>query len=457
MRSGIATSRSSRDDDPFVQRAAASPSAVGAALRSIARELDVFDISTPRILPRMLPRIAGALGLERMLAYGLRREGRGWCFSFVESYNLVAHDVRAEIASLDAILREAAELPLFDPANPDPAQRNTVRVLPPLRALVADGLGEWGPPETRPARTTLGARLLTAMEPWHIADAHCVRVLLCDGAELLGWIGGYHPAPISPVTVARFRRLVPSLQRRLRAERILGVRVGPVDGIIAATLKHVAKPAYVTDLRGNLLATNDPGRARFTRNPETTHALLQRPQTVAGAPRITVHEVNDHATTGMRLVVIEEEAAAPPAPPVHAFGQKHGLTARQIEVLSHLVTGASNVNIALALGCAERTVETHLAAIFKRLGCMSRVELVGQVLLTEREPITNVSNCVAEENQTYILYITHALLRSRSLIIKNFSARETPPRHPLMWWHERQRNHTKTQPSIARILDTDNA
>ena len=385
MGASINMTRGSRGDVPCVHGAAeASQWAVGSELRAIARELHLIDITAQRILPQMLPRIAGALGLQRMLAYGLCRKGVGWRIEELATHNLDARKASEVTASLDEILGDADELPLFDPANPDPAQRNTVRVLPPLRALVADGLGEWGPPKTRPARTTLGARLLTAMEPWHIADAHCVRVLLCDGAELLGWIGGYDPAPISPVTVTRFRRLVPSLQRRLRAERILGVRVGLVDGIIAATLKHIAEPAYVTDLQGHLLATNDPGRARYTSNPETTQALLQRPRTVAGAPRITVHEVNDHATTGMRLVVMEEEAAAPPAPMVHAFGKKHGLTARQIEVLSHLVTGATNVNIAMALGCTERTVETHLAAIFKRLRCMSRVELVGRVLLIER-------------------------------------------------------------------------
>jgi DNA-binding CsgD family transcriptional regulator len=348
-------------------------------LRCIARELDVIDITAPRIMPRMLPRIAGVLGFERMLTYGLHREGSGWCFSFVDTYNLAARDVRGVVASLDAILREAPALPLFDPAHPHRAQRNTVCVLPPLRALLADGLGEWGPPETRPARAALGARLLAAMEPWHIADAHCARTLLCDGAQFLGWIGGYHPEAIAPVVVSRFRRLVPALQRRLRAERLLGLVADPVDGLLAAAIAHVAAPAFVTDMQGHPLVTNDAGRALCNREPVATRALLRAPRAVPPHRRLTLHEVTERGLPAMRLIVIDDPRERT-GDVARAFAARHRMTPRQTEVLAMLVSGASNVNIAQALGCAERTVESHVAAIFQRLGCMSRTEVVARVM-----------------------------------------------------------------------------
>lgn len=51
-----------------------------------------------------------------------------------------------------------------------------------------------------------------------------------------------------------------------------------------------------------------------------------------------------------------------------------GLTDRQVEVLSLMVRGKSNRDIAGLLGLSEGTVKIHLSTIFKRLGVSSRTQ-----------------------------------------------------------------------------------
>jgi two-component system nitrate/nitrite response regulator NarL len=52
-----------------------------------------------------------------------------------------------------------------------------------------------------------------------------------------------------------------------------------------------------------------------------------------------------------------------------------GLTAREMEVLALVATGASNKHIALQLRLSEETVKHHVTKIFEKTGQSSRVEL----------------------------------------------------------------------------------
>lgn len=65
----------------------------------------------------------------------------------------------------------------------------------------------------------------------------------------------------------------------------------------------------------------------------------------------------------------------------HAIGQQHtkaksyGLTRREIEILSTIVSGLSNKEIAQKFSLSEDTVKHHLTNIFDKLGVSSRLEL----------------------------------------------------------------------------------
>jgi DNA-binding NarL/FixJ family response regulator len=57
-----------------------------------------------------------------------------------------------------------------------------------------------------------------------------------------------------------------------------------------------------------------------------------------------------------------------------APAERLGLSARQLEVLQCLIKGESNKAIGRKLDVAESTVKTHLVAIFRKLGALSRAE-----------------------------------------------------------------------------------
>ena len=56
------------------------------------------------------------------------------------------------------------------------------------------------------------------------------------------------------------------------------------------------------------------------------------------------------------------------------------LTPRERSVVTHLLDGRTNDEIASALGITTRTVEAHLARLFERLGIGSRTELATRAL-----------------------------------------------------------------------------
>jgi DNA-binding NarL/FixJ family response regulator len=55
-----------------------------------------------------------------------------------------------------------------------------------------------------------------------------------------------------------------------------------------------------------------------------------------------------------------------------AASKAHGLTARELQVLRLLATGATNRAIASELVVAEKTVDRHVSNIFTKLGVSSR-------------------------------------------------------------------------------------
>ena len=71
----------------------------------------------------------------------------------------------------------------------------------------------------------------------------------------------------------------------------------------------------------------------------------------------------------------EPDPAPGPGSPGPA-ADSHGLTLRQLEVLSLLGRGNSNAEIAQDLGISERTAKAHMKAIFDALGVDTRVKAV---------------------------------------------------------------------------------
>ncbi len=58
------------------------------------------------------------------------------------------------------------------------------------------------------------------------------------------------------------------------------------------------------------------------------------------------------------------------------YAPRADLTEREIEVLTHMMDGLSNKEIAGAIGRTEATVKAHLLNIFEKLGASDRTEAV---------------------------------------------------------------------------------
>lgn len=76
------------------------------------------------------------------------------------------------------------------------------------------------------------------------------------------------------------------------------------------------------------------------------------------------------------------------------------LTARELEILCYVVSGATNKQVARQLNIAEKTVKVHRAHAMKKLGAGSIVDLVRACDLLDIEPLTisseNLSSAESE-------------------------------------------------------------
>jgi DNA-binding NarL/FixJ family response regulator len=63
-----------------------------------------------------------------------------------------------------------------------------------------------------------------------------------------------------------------------------------------------------------------------------------------------------------------------PSRNTRAFGERHDLTARELEILQLLVDGHSNAQLARMLWVTEQTVKFHLSNIYRKLNVSNRAE-----------------------------------------------------------------------------------
>lgn len=66
-----------------------------------------------------------------------------------------------------------------------------------------------------------------------------------------------------------------------------------------------------------------------------------------------------------------------------ALMEKIDLTPKESEVCGLLLKGLSNRDLATALGVSEKTIKTHVTAIFRKAGVVSRSELFSKVFSTQ--------------------------------------------------------------------------
>lgn len=250
----------------------------------------------------------------------------------------------------------------YDPLNPERAQRNRTVDLGTLSKsgrLSEAGLERF----QRWTHATLGLRAATQL-----------RLLCCEGATCLAWVGGFREDRAFGVEDRRaLQRLASPLQRRLALEERLHQHE-LVERTLEAALEGFGLPAVLVDGRARPVLANALTRAELKRCPSDLRAAFgaalhgdrsrfrRVPVTARG---VGVHHllVASPATTDGERRMVDCVSA-------------WSLTPREADVLRLVVRGLTNDAIARERLCAPRTVELHVTHILTKAGHPNRASLV---------------------------------------------------------------------------------
>jgi DNA-binding CsgD family transcriptional regulator len=203
-----------------------------------------------------------------------------------------------------------------------------------------------------------------------------MRVVLTDGPVFLQWLGLIRKEAFSRAEERLLAKLVPSLARRLRDERVLWSGIPVSFGTVELALDLVGMPAFLVDSRGKLVLANEPGIARLEQSPSigvevvkavtaSTYGPHVRAVTPIGGPGVARHHV-----------VVLTDAPEGLAGRLRFVELDVGLTTAEARVLGRVVEGDPNKDIATRLGCSTRTVEVHVTAILAKCKVDSRARLI---------------------------------------------------------------------------------
>jgi DNA-binding CsgD family transcriptional regulator len=313
--------------------------------------LHALDLDGPSAVHAALPMLREAFHLDYRLSYRLgpaEAEGHDGVDFFVESG-----------ASFEQAFRRGAARRMtlrYDPALPEPAQRNRVFVWSFAQA-------RFPPPLAR------------RFHEVGLAGAHQMRALLCEGATLLAWFGGLRFERPSASEARLFARLIAPMRRRLALELRLGDAALWKTGL-AAALEALPAPAFIASAHGAVRHANPLGIDALERAPSAVAARLRA--AIAGAhPELEVTPLKGRGLP-RHFLVIERRHPRDTAERVARARVDLRLTPREAEVLGLLASGEPTRAIADRLGCAMRTVEAHATAIFRKAKVGSRAALLAR-------------------------------------------------------------------------------
>jgi DNA-binding NarL/FixJ family response regulator len=105
-------------------------------------------------------------------------------------------------------------------------------------------------------------------------------------------------------------------------------------------------------------------------NSHSTSQVLQQIASVVEQGGLWIGEALMH-----RLLTMDRRPVQPQSKPASRENWANVLTQRELEVARTLAAGSSNKEIASQLGITERTVKSHIGAIFEKLKVRDRLQL----------------------------------------------------------------------------------
>jgi DNA-binding CsgD family transcriptional regulator len=177
-----------------------------------------------------------------------------------------------------------------------------------------------------------------------------------------------HEHDFSERDVAFVRALLPHLSRALSFFELRNQRPRPTGILI---LDNIGNVVYSNEAAANVLKEKSAEAIRLPigQGPRQESTIFQSDQgdyavgleTIPGPYKVVSLEPVMHDSLRARLAMM-------------------GLTPRQQEIASRVLSGASNKRIAGGLHLTEQTVKDHIHAIFRKLGIHHRAELAARVL-----------------------------------------------------------------------------
>lgn len=333
------------------------------AMREIADELRTVRLDRPRALDELLPAIRRLLDTDNVLVYSVAEGIDGWG---IERW----HEA-GDVSQLRRPLARAFETTIdgrlsYDPRCPASFERN--RVIEAVAWVDRGEPGTWR--ESRLCREVF--------EPVGMAAWQHLRVLVCNGRELLGWFGSLIDGEATPRQARLLGALRDPMRDRLAAERALaGCGSGQAIEVI---LDELVVPAMIVSTGGRIREANAAARRLFERRREEVATALAL--ACAGRPSALPIELTPlgGAAPGWLAIVREPTDASRVEQVVLAAANRWSLTPRQRAVLELVVRGASNATIACDLGVSVRAVELHVTALLDRAGVDNRTALVAAAM-----------------------------------------------------------------------------
>lgn len=343
-------------------------------------------------LPAALVALRHALRAERTAAYGVDVGSDRYHTTFVHGVGFT-QSASVLFEMFDAALPPAGtRFGYYDPEKPPLAQRNRpLRLSPvgmsePLRALpiTGDGTGplwerlELSEAEWEQSRTQFSGRILELYRRLGLEHMAQLRVLVCEGDTLLGWVGAFRTEPFTERDQRLMQALTPAFQRRMAQERRLR-EAGLLGPALGAALEVLGRPAWVVTFNGRVMHTNKAGQARWEQDAQGLAAQVR--ECLRSPPGTgPLFSSGPLRTPGLpdHYLVLDPGPPMDPTSRLPVLTQRWGLTAREAQVLEHVVQGETNKAIALHLGCAERTVEVHVTHLLNKAQVESRSALISR-------------------------------------------------------------------------------
>ncbi len=320
-----------------------------------AAELADWSASSLRALVHDL---RDRLAADQALAFGISREDPGQV-EFVVADGLPATFARAFETWLPSA---PVVFELFDPALPEARQRNR-----PLRPEDFPAPSAW-------RRTPFFEHVVG---PWRLGP-EALRVLVCDGARLLAWVGFFRHAPFGIESVRALRQSVPALRAQLRLHRRLSA-MALFAAALPAVLDAIPAAAFVLGPRGGIRRRNRIGEALLRRSGDRLRREF-RAHAEGRACRLpfSFHRIAIPGSAAHHHLAVQRVEKDDVAHRVTCAAVRWKVGLRAEHVLALVVRGASNRTIAARLGIAVGTVELYVSRLLAAAGAESRAELVAK-------------------------------------------------------------------------------